>query len=317
MKFPDKGSLLDLGKGSVATLTLFLAYVTFPLVGMLPGLFASFPAIYYALKRDRPTGTAIVAVSALVLAFLGDPTVVLLYLLQCGVISLALPVFLARGKGGARSIAYTVAISLGVVLLLAGIYCAVRGVNLHLQVQKGIQSSVAQTASLYEKAGIKGDDLKEYQQGMEEAGKLIGRIYPSLVVVTLAFIAGFNLLLLRRSAARFPVPLALGDFVRFKNPEQLVWVLIGAGFTMLVPNQLATTAALNVLVVTVSLYFIQGMAVIAHFFARMATPRFVRVIFYCVLALQPYLTVAVAALGIFDIWGDFRTPRPPKQQENL
>lgn len=314
MKFPDKGTLLDLVKGSVATLTLFLAYVMFPLVGMIPGLFAPFPAIYYTLKRDRPIGTAIVAVSALVLALLADPAVTLLYLLQCGVISLTLPVFLARGKRGARSIAYAVAINLGVILLLAGIYGAAQGVNLHAQVLKGIQSSIAQTASLYEKAGIKGEDLKEFQQTMEQAGALIGRVYPSLVVVSLAFIAGLNLLVLRKAAARLPEPPATGDFVRFKNPEQLVWLLIVAGFAVLVPNPLVTTAALNVLVVAISLYFIQGMAIAAHFFNRFAVPRFMRVVFYVVLTLQPYLAIAVAALGIFDIWGDFRTP---KQQENL
>jgi len=317
MKFPDKGTLLDLVKGSVATLALFLAYVMLPVVGMLPGLFAPFPAIYYTLKRDRTIGTAIVAVSALILALVADSSATLLYIFQCGVISLTLPVFLAKGKGAARSIAYTVAINLGAILLLAGIYGALQGVNLHAQVLKGIQSSIAQTASLYEKAGIKGEDLKEYRQAMEEAGKLIGRIYPSLVVVSLAFIAGLNLLLLRKAAARLPEPPAVGDFVRFKNPEPLVWVLIVAGFAVLVPNPLATTAALNVLVVTIALYVIQGLAIIAHFFNRFAGPRFMRVVFYVVLALQPYLAIAVAALGIFDIWGDFRTPRPPKQQENL
>jgi uncharacterized BrkB/YihY/UPF0761 family membrane protein len=50
------------------------------------------------------------------------------------------------------------------------------------------------------------------------------------------------------------------------------------------------------------------------FFDRFAVQRFVRVIFYILLALQPYLAVAVAVLGIFDLWGNFRTP---KQQENL
>jgi uncharacterized protein YybS (DUF2232 family) len=314
MKFPEKGILLDLVKGSVATLTLFLAYVMFPVVGMLPGLFAPFPAIYYTLKRDRAVGTAIVAVSALVLALLADPSATLLYLLQCGVISLTLPVFLARGKMGARSIAYTVAINLGIILLLAGIYGAAQGVNVHAQVLKEIQSNISQAASLYEKAGIKGEDLKSLQENMEEAGKLIGRIYPALVVVSLAFIAGLNLLVLRKAAARLPEPPATGDFVRFKNPEQLVWVLIVAGFAVLLPNPLVTTAALNVLVVAIALYFMQGLAIIAHFFNRFAVPRFMRVVFYVVLALQPYLAIVVAALGIFDIWGDFRTP---KQQENL
>lgn len=314
MKFPDKGSLLDLVKGGVATLTLFLAYVMIPLAGMLPGVFVPLPAIYYTLKRGRSTGLAIVTVSTVVLALMADFASTLLYLCQCGVLSLALPHFLAAGRKGARSIAYAVAINLAVVLLVAVFYGAVQGVNLHAQVLKGIQSSISQTATLYEKAGLQGDELKELQQGMEQAGAVIGRIYPALVVVSLAFVAGLNLLLLRRFAARLSASPALGDFKQFRNPEQLVWVLIIAGFAMLVPHRQVTAVALNILVVTVSLYFIQGMAVIAHFFARVAVPRFARVVFYMFLVLQPYLAVAVAALGIFDIWGDFRTP---KKQENL
>lgn len=314
MKFPDKGSLLDLLGGSVATLALFLAYVMFPLVGMLPGLFAPFPAIFYGLKRGWSTGIAIVLVVTVVLALQADIAAILLYLLQCGIISLALPVFLAKGKGGGRSIAYTVAINLGVLLLVAGFYGAIRGGDLHAQVLKGIQTSIAQTAALYEKAGVKGEELTTLREGMADAGALIGRIYPALVVVSLAVVAGLNLLLLRRVAGRLPEAPALGDFKLFRNPEQLVWVLIAAGFATLVPHRLVTTVALNMLIVTISLYFVQGLAIIGHFFARHNVPRFVRVIFYLFLALQPYLTVAVAALGIFDIWGDFRSP---KQQENL
>lgn len=314
MKFPDKGLLLDLVKGSVATLTLFLAYVTFPLVGMLPGMFAPFPAAYYSLKSGRTIGAAIVAVCAAVMAIMGDATFTLFFVLQSGVISLALPAFLAAGRSSARAIAYTVAVNLGAILLLAAVYAVTQGANPHAQAVKAINASVSQVAALYEQAGIKGDDLKALQQGMQQAGALIGRVYPSLMVVSLAIIAGLNLLLLTKFSARLPRLPATGEFKSFKNPEQLVWVLIAAGFAMLVKNQQVTTAALNVLVVTVSLYFIQGMAVIIHFFTRFTVPKLVRVLFYLFLALQPYLVVAVAALGLFDIWGDFRSP---KKQENL
>lgn len=314
MKFPDKGMLLDLIKGSVATLTLFLAYVTFPLVGMLPGLFAPFPAVYYAFKSGKSVGAAIVAVAAAVMAILGDATFAVFFILQSGVIALMLPVFLTKGKGGAKAIAWTVAVNLGAVLLLAVVYGVTQGGNPHAQAIKVINTSVSQVAALYEQIGVKGDELKALQQGMQQAGALIGRVYPALLVVSLACIVGLNLAALAKFSARLPGLPAVGDFKSFKNPEQLVWVLIAAGFTMLVKDQHVSTAALNVLIVTVFLYFIQGMAIIAHLFTRFTVPKLVRVLFYLFLALQPYLVVAVAALGIFDIWGDFRSP---KQQENL
>ena len=314
MEFPDKGIVLDLIKGSVATLTLFLAYVTFPLVGMLPGLFAPFPAVYYAFKSGKTTGAAIIAVSAAVMAILGDATFVIFFILQSGVIALALPVFLAMVKGGAKAIACTVTVNLVAILLLAVVYGVTQGGNPHAQAIKVINTSVSQVAVLYEQIGVKGDELKALQQGMKQAGALIGRVYPALLVVSLAFIVGLNLVVLSKFSARLPSFPATGDFKSFKNPEQLVWVLIAAGFTMLIQNYQVSTAALNVLIVTVSLYFIQGIAVIFHFFTRFTVPKLVRALFYLFLALQPYLVVAVAALGLFDIWGDFRSP---KQQENL
>ena len=314
MKFPDKGTLLDLIKGSIATLTLFLAYVTFPLVGMIPGLFVPFPAIYYAMKSGRNIGAAIVVLSALVMAIMGGATFALFFILQGGVISLALPAFLSTGRKGAKAIAYTVAVNLVAILLLAAVYGITQGVNPHAQALRVIHASISQVASLYEQIGVKGDELQTLQEGMQQAGALIGRVYPALLVISLAFIVAMNLVALTKFSARVPGIPAAGDFKSFKNPDQLVWILIAAGFAMLIKNPQAATAALNVLIVVVSLYFIQGMAIIRYFFTRFTVPMFVRVLFYLLLAFQPYLAVVVAALGLFDIWGDFRSP---KQQENL
>src|SRR6185369_14864352 len=108
-------------------------------------------------------------------------------------------------------------------------------------------------------------------------------------------IAGLNLLVLARLAARLNRPLPIGDFIKFRNPDHLIWVVIIAGFALLLKSADVTTAALNVLIVTLSLYALQGLAIITHLFRRFAVPRFVRVIFYVLLALQPYLTVMVAA----------------------
>jgi uncharacterized protein YybS (DUF2232 family) len=270
--------------------------------------------MFYYMKRGKATGTAIVVTSAVVLSLLDDAAGMLLYALQCGVVSLVLPAMLLAGKKGARSIAVSAGINVVLIVTLASSFWAVQGVNPHTQIVKGIQASITQTGTLYEKAGVAGEELKMLQQAMSQAGALIGRIYPSLIVVAITMIAGLNLALLKKSFVRLAAPPEVGEFCRFKNPEQLVWVLIVAGFSMLVENRQVSTAALNLLVVTLSLYFVQGMAVIVNFFKQIKVPRFARGLFYVVLAVQPYLAGAVAALGIFDIWGDFRTP---KQQENL
>jgi uncharacterized protein YybS (DUF2232 family) len=314
MNFPDKGPLLDTIKGGITTLVLFLAYVSLPLFGMLPGLFTPLPGMYYTVKSGKGVGIAVVLITAAVLAIIADSSALLLYLLQGGLISLALPHFLGRGYGAARAISYSVAAGLVCILFFAAAVWLVRGVDLHGEILKGINYSITQTASLYEKSGLTGEELQTLQQGMKDAGALIGRVYPALVLVGIGAIAGLNLLVLARLAARLNKPLSIGDFRKFRNPDQLIWVVIVAGFALLFKSAEVATAALNVLVVTLSLYALQGLAIITHLFGRFVVPRFVRVIFYVLLVLQPYLTVAVALLGIFDLWGNFRTP---KQQENL
>jgi len=41
-----------------------------------------------------------------------------------------------------------------------------------------------------------------------------------------------------------------------------------------------------------------------------------KVLLTFLLLLQPYLLPLISILGIFDLWGEFRTPRT-KQEENL
>jgi len=314
MNFPDKGIMLDSIKGSVATAALFLAYISLPLAGILPGLFVPLPGMYYALKSGKGVGFAIVLITMALLAIIANPMVLMLYLIQGGLISLALPHFLDKGWGGMRSIVSGVALSFFCLLLFVTSAWLLRGVDVHGMILKGINSSISQTIALYEKSGLKDEELLSLQQGMKQAGEVVGRIYPALVLVALGAIAALNLQVLRRMAERLNRPLALTELSRFRNQDHLVWFLIVPGFALLVRNTDVSTAALNVLAVILALYFVQGLAVALHLFDRFAVPRFIRITFYFLLALQPYLAVALATLRIFDLWGDFGTP---KQQKNL
>jgi len=309
-----QGRILDVVKGSVATAALFLAFMSLPVIGLLPGFFAPAPGVYYALKQGRGTGLALVLATTLLLGAVVDPTASVIYLLQAGIMSLALAEFLLRLKGGARSIVYAVAINLTAITVAAALYGYVNGADLHAKVIKGVEASISQTALLYQKAGVTGDELKALNDSMHQAGALIVTIYPALVTVALGLVAGINLMLLALVASRLRLPVYLGDFRKFRNPEPLVWLLIASGFSMLVQESLVHLAALNVLIVLCTLYLVQGCAVISHFFNSFKVPSFVRLFVCLLLILQPFMALAVAALGIFDLWGDFRSPN---KQQNL
>lgn len=305
---------MDVIKGSVVTAALFLAFMMLPIFGIAAGVFAPAPAVFFSLKSGRTVGLAIVLLTSALVVAVADPAAVAIYLLAFGIMSLALAEFLVRLKGGARSIVYAVAVNLVFVIVAAAVFGFVTGADLHTKVAQGIQGSINQTAALYQKAGVTGDELKALQDSMREAGEVIIRVYPSMVTVTLGMIASLNVWLLGRLAIRARLPIYLGDFRKYRNPDPLVWLLIVAGFCMLVQQNLVQLIALNMLVIVCTLYAVQGLAVISHFFRKYAIPKFIRIIGCLFLIFQPFMLLAVAVLGVFDLWGDFRSPR---KQQNL
>lgn len=56
------------------------------------------------------------------------------------------------------------------------------------------------------------------------------------------------------------------------------------------------------------------MAVVVALFDRHGVSPFMRTMFYIFLIVFQFLAIVITAIGIFDMWGDFRTPR---QKENL
>lgn len=301
----------------VLSSVLFSSSMLLPPAGLICGLLAPFPVMVARLRQGRGSAVVVTLVAALlVVAGFGNQAGVL-YLVQCGVMGLLLPELLLRGLGGARSIAWTTAANLVACVAALLLFLAVNGQTpqgLHEQAVTEIRGSITRAVAIYEQSGISGDDLATLKRSMAEAAELLATIYPALLTLLVVFTAGCNLALLRRYALRTGMRLKIGEFVRYRNPEPMIWALIVAGFAMLTEFPAVTIPALNLLVVLALLYFLQGMAVLLGIMSRFASSGMLRVMLYLLLVVQPYVAAAVVAIGIFDLWGDFRTPR---KQENL
>ena len=300
--------------GAAGTFALFAASFVIPPLGFFSGILAPFPVMYFRLRHGRVIAVIIILAAVTALTALFGVNAAAVYLLQCGIMALLLPELLLRGYGAARTIAWTTGVNVALLAVAAVIFTQVGGQDLQQSLSGEISTSISRALALYEKSGVKGDDLSMVKQSMDMAAALLIRIYPSLVTILLGIMAGCNLALIRRPAFLMGYRLQLGDFKELRLPEPLVWVLIVAGFAMLAPNRIVTIPALNLLVVTTTLYFLQGLAVVLTILARQAFAGIMRVFLWVMLLLQPYLAAVIAAIGIFDIWGDFRTP---KKQENL
>jgi uncharacterized protein YybS (DUF2232 family) len=310
----NSGAVLgDVLKGSVLTLSLYLAYITLPLVGMVAGFVTPLPALVYALVGGPLRGALIVAVTSVGVWAYAGPAAMVMYLAQAGVMALALSFFLGKSRPLSHAILGSTAVCACFAVAVAAGYSLFSGVNLHEEIVKGIGTSIRQVIDLYGKNGVTGDDLAAMRQILEQVGQMLSASYPALLTVLLGAVAGVNILLIRKFGSRWGVVLNDADFTLFSLPEPLVWLVIAAGFSLFIRDEVTKFVAINLLVVLSSLYFMQGMAVVVSFFRRFAVPTIVRAIFYVLVGVQPYLMLVMAFLGLFDIWGNFRVPR----QKNL
>ena len=103
--------------------------------------------------------------------------------------------------------------------------------------------------------------------------------------------------------------LGFRPFAQEAVPDHLVWGAIGAGVLLASRHEHLEAVGLNLLLVLMPLYVIQGLAVFRHFFQRIGLPRLLQVVSFGLLAMQPLLLVAVSCVGLSDLWIDFRKIR--------
>lgn len=300
--------------GGVVSAVLYATCFMIPPAGMLLCLLVPFPAILLRLSIGRGMATAVTFAATGIVALVFGNQPAFYYLAQFALIAIVLPELLCKGWDGSRSIAWIISANLLLWSLAAATITFVKGVNIHQQAVETINGSFARALDMYEKSGFKGEELAMMKQSLQLIAELLVRAYPAFIVVLMILVAAFNLMLIKRFASRLPLVPQISAFTEFRNPEALVWLLIAAGFAMLVDNPVINTPALNVLVVLSVVYFLQGLAVALAVIARSAFAATFRIMLYLMLIFQPYIAIPLTAIGIFDLWGDFRTPR---KQENL
>ena len=310
---PPRARLLAVAGGVAATFSLFAASLTVPLAGFVTGLLAPYPAAHVRLMYGRWASATVFLGGLTAVVALFGLTAGLVYLLQCSAVALLLPELILRQHTPSRAIIWSTAATVSAAAAGITLYAFLTGIDIRQAAGAEIRASIAQALQLYEKSGVSGDDLSALKASLSMAADLMVRIYPALATLVLGGTTAVNCwLLFRISAVKAGLTVNVQDLKEFKVPEPLVWLLIAAGFALLAPSPLVGTPAQNVVIITCALYFFQGLAVTLSIISRQALGGVLRIMFWLMLVLQPYLAAVITAIGIFDLWVDFRRPRAPK-----
>jgi uncharacterized protein YybS (DUF2232 family) len=155
--------------------------------------------------------------------------------------------------------------------------------------------------------GMSEESIQMISTSLDKIHGALVRIIPALVSVSTLFVAWTSILLakpvLMRRSLFYP---DFGPLNLWQAPEYLVWGVIGCGLTLFLPNESIKIIGLNGLLILMSVYFFQGIAIVSFYFNKKKFPRMIRIFLYTLVAVQQLVLLAVIGLGFFDMWFNFR-----------
>ena len=289
-----------------STVLLLIGGAMLPAAGVILIPFVPQPVLFFGLKYGTQLAVGVLFAALLVFPLIAGGVLTAVYSVFAVMTGLLL--FLL---GRLRSIE----------LLVTGIAAAVLSIGAGLLVlfygswgvivqdfRHNLTENLAAAMRAHEKMGFPQDSLSVLKEKAPEIVEQMLQLLPGLLYVSLCLVVLFNILVLcRRFPERRSRWLSIENFREWKCPEPLVWALIGCGFALFVPaGEAVEILAVNLLLVIGVVYFVQGLAVVAYFFHKNKVPRFLRGATYILIVFQQIFTLLVAALGLFDLWGDFR-----------
>ncbi len=298
----------------VALLVGYLGAQVNPLVYLVVGVLAPLPVLVIGWRSGELAAGA-VALAGVAIIFCLHPALETIWqnlgflnLLLMGVMLASLQ---CRGVTAPQAILVTVAaLTVGALLLFLGqaVFMGISPQDLLAQKSAEVMDTVHKVLG-DSAGGVSGSVVPGVAPAQVEA--LLQRLLPGLLVTNMALVAWLNVVLSRQLIVLLGWGAADPPLSRWAAPEWLIFVLLGAGFLLLVPVTGARFFGMNLLMVVVVLYFCQGVAVVATWFQRLGLPRLLRMIGYPLLFLNPFFFVIIT-LGLLDLWLDFRRLHQPK-----
>lgn len=289
---------------------MFAAGLVVPLLGQLAALFSPVPLIMAYALAGRNRGMLALAVSGLlVMVFTGWQSAVI-FLLSFGLMAAGAAEGMLRRFRPENAVLLAGLVPAALLGLALAAAFAKGGVNPVTALEGYLRSSVDEAVKLYTALGL-NEAAAAVQAVSESFIYYLVRLTPSLAVATAVVQAaccyGIAKVLLRKNAEAAAF-LPATTLASWHAPDTWVWGLIAALGLSAVPWHGAAVAGWNLGVLCGVLYTAQGMAVLEHYFKKAALPAFGRGVLLAFILAMPSLFL-VAALGVVDVWADFRKVR--------
>ena len=279
-------------------------------VSSLLYLVAAVPVAYVYMRFGPLSGVCAVILSALaMLGMYGLSNAPLEYILLFGTPSLLLPFLLCQGWRWDQATVLTIIAVVALATVSVTVVALDEGATISMYADQYVETQM----ELIRDSFPTGPDLTAEQQRdvrlfIQEMDNWLRQTYPSIVVLGVsAFVLLQIWALTLLSGRHYSVPGVA--FISWKAPEPLIWGLIAAGALFFAADGLLQQIGLNLLILLLLVYYVQGLAIVTELFKRKQFPMFMQVMGYAMVLLFNPLPFIVAGIGVFDLWIDFRKKR--------
>lgn len=293
--------------------TFFLSPAMIPVAGMVLGYICPLPLIWVYLAHGRDNGrkTLIIAlVMALGLAFLFSGIGMgITYIYHLG-LAAGMGEAISRGKGRLAMIGWGILAGTlaNIVLMLAtAAYYGQAPLAFWNNYWQQVLAMVAQQVQSGGADPVQMDNVTRLLQSLVA-------LAPSVMLIMAALVCWLNLWALNRLAKRPGIKWGYNSLTTWQAPEKLVWLFIALALIFWLAEGGLSWTALNLLLLTGTVYWFQGMAIANWWADGRNRPTWSRVIFLIVCFILPFLLFGVALMGLFDTWFNWRRLRKTAEQ---
>ncbi len=289
---------------------LYGAGFVIPVLGQAFALFTPVPFIIIYVRYGVGEGVAAIALSSALITFLVGWQAALILWLSFGLMALG------TSEGMRRKWKPESATLLGGLLPVAAIGFALAYYFLHAgrnpvtAVEEYLKGSIAEAAAFYTSLGL-ADMAAVVSAVSDTFVHYLVRLIPGIAIATSVVQAACCFGLARALIMRRPgtgPALKETSLAAWHAPDGWVWGLIAALAAVLVPNEAVRFTGLNVAILYLVVYTAQGMANVEHALRKSGIPAAGRGFIHAVILALPTV-VFLIALGVVDIWADFRKVR--------
>jgi uncharacterized protein YybS (DUF2232 family) len=310
-------SMVEAAVMSAIAIIFAMISVYVPLLGSLVNMIWPVPIILLGVRHGHKWSIMAVAVAATMIAILIEPVLAVKTVVGFSLVGIVLGHALRAGFGPAKTLLLGSLAALVSSVAVLGLMMLLMGINpLNLEFQM-MGEGLKQALAIYRDHGMSEEELARMEEMLGTALTIMRVAFPAIFVLSAVTSSYINLACARLVLRRLGQPISgFPPFKCWAMPSYILWAAVAGGAMVylgkLQQTELLSNLGINVLLFSLALVFVHGLAVFYFLADKYNLSRLLRGIILLMIFINAIFVLIVIYAGAFDMALDYRKLRTPR-----